>query len=371
MTTDVTPPPPRARSPRPARGILLAAAAAGLALAAAFYAAFPSPPRAGGVVSLRQVRIEPGARAPLVRRVYALSNGLDRPLAFYPPDVHAPLFRFETFVTNSMFRQGTWESRGEAPVEYLPAPVWIRPGKTVEFKLDLPDDRRPRRLSVPLFGNAPFRKRCAAVAFSDGPRPAASRSDPAVGFWESAAGMDGKTPSVGCDAAGGWLLDGRASTSDDVRAFLRDVTRRVLPLGVRIAADDAAPLSSVDTILHLCAREALASSLPVRDGFVPLTNPMGEEWRLGNFVDRDDREKPDPSDPFAPAEVVLTAGSFSVNGEPCDESDLPARIAAASEDGVRAMTVFFGTSGTRYRELRLVLEAYRDIGGARPFLFPP
>ena len=98
---------------------------------------------------------------------------------------------------------------------------------------------------------------------------------------------------------------------------------------------------------------------------------MGEEWRLGNFVDRDDREKPDPSDPFAPAEVVLTAGSFSVNGEPCDESDLPARIAAASEDGVRAMTVFFGTSGTRYRELRLVLEAYRDIGGARPFLFSP
>ena len=107
-------------------------------------------------------------------------------------------------------------------------------------------------------------------------------------------------------------------------------------------------------------------------GPVRLPNAMSDEWRLGEaLVDGGCWSGPEScntNDPFAPVIVRLDVSEIRVNGVPCAEEDLVARLAEASDDGARALGFLWSGKET-CRSFKLVLAAYRGIGGAWPFLF--
>ena len=322
----------------------------------------------GGVVTLRQTDIAPG-RFPLVVRIYELSNGCARPLAFYRPDAQFPLFEFQTFVTNALEPHGCWESPpAGAFAGRPPQPTWIPAGGTASFSLELPDDRRPRRLLVPLFENALFRKRCAAVAISGD--TAIFQSTPDILLFPVPTSNTAPLPLLFAHDDGSVSLDGQSRTIADILELLRAHLRRTGWWGALLDADDHAKLGQLVDLRNLCAQEGFEPTIATDSGPVALPNTMGEEWRLGDFANPEIENAEDlaKNDPFAPVIVRLDGADIYVNDVLCPETNLVARLAEASDDGARSLG-FLWKGDEPCRSFKLVLAAYHDIGGSWPFLF--
>lgn len=322
----------------------------------------------GGVVTLRQTAVVPG-RFPLVLRTYELSNGCARPLAFYRPDAQFPLFEFQTFVTNALEPHGCWEiPPAGAFAGRPPRPIWIPAGGTASFSLELPDDRRPRRLLVPLFENALFRKRCAAVAISG--EAASFQPTPNTGWFAVPPTRDTTSPVLFAHDDGSVSLDGQSRSIADIRELLGAHIRRTGGTKALVGADDHAKLGQLVDLRNLCAEEGFETA--IETDFVPveLPNAMSDEWRLGDFENPEIENADDlaKNDPFAPVIVRLDGADIYVNDVLCPETNLVERLAEASDDGARALG-FLWKGDEPCRSFKLVLAAYHDIGGAWPFLF--
>lgn len=358
------------RKPRSRRLFVAAGVAALAVVAVAMWSWFERMTATGGVITLRQTSVVPG-RFPLVVRTYELSNGCARSLAFYRPDAQFPLFEFQTFTTNARAPQGDWDGTpGGAFTGRKPKPTWISPGGTASFSLELPDDRRPRRLLVPLFENAFFRKRTAAVAVSDQDawfHPAAD----AIWF-DLPPAKPVMSPVLSVRAGGDTLLDGIPSTVNDIREHLRKYYCQTGSEWILVEADDNATLGHLARVHNLCEEEGLVPAIATCFGPVRLPNAMSDEWRLGDaLVDSGCWSGPEScntNDPFAPVIVRLDVSEIRVNGAPCAEEDLVARLAEASDNGARALG-FLWSGKEPCRSFKRVLSAYHDIGGAWPFLF--
>ncbi len=322
----------------------------------------------GGVVTLRQTAVAPG-RFPLVVRTYELSNGCARPLAFFRPDAQFPLFEFQTFVTNALEPLGCWEGPpAGAFAGRPPQPIWIPAGGTASFSLELPDDRRPRRLLVPLFENAFFHKRCAAVAILG--EAAIFQMTPGTRWFPDPPTNTAPPPVLFAHDDGSVSLDGLPRTIADIRELLWAHRRRTGLWGALIDADDHAKLRQLANLHSLCNEIGFEPTIATDSGPVALPNAMNDEWRLGDYANPEIENADDlaKTGPFAPAVVRFDGADIYVNGVLCPETDLVERLAEASDDGARALG-FLWKGDEPCRSFKIVLAAYHDIGGAWPFLF--
>ena len=353
---------------RAQRILVVAGVAAFAVVAVAARSWFERMTATGGAVTLRQTSIVPG-RFPLVVRTYELSNGCARSLAFYRPNPRFPLFYFQTFAANEREPQGCWESQpGGVFTVRTPRPTWIPPGGTASFSLELPDDRHPRRLLVPLFENAFFSKRCAVVAVSG--ENASFQPDNNVGWFGVPPASVPPAPVLVANDDGTISLDGRPGTFAEIRERLQAQIRR-MGIGMAVVdADDNAKLKQLADLHNLCNEEGFYPAIATDSGTITLPNTMSDEWRLGDFENPEIENADDLSKngPFAPAVVRLDGADIYVNGVLCPETNLVERLAEASDDGARALG-FHWKGDEPCRPFKRVLAAYHDIGGAWPFLY--
>lgn len=359
----------RGESKTRARRVLVVAGVAAFAVVAvSIWSWFERMTATDGGVTLRQRSVVPG-RFPLVVRTYELSNGCARSLAFYRPDAQFPLFEFQTFTTNARAPQGEWDGTpGNAFTGRTPQPTWLPPGGTASFSLELPDDRRPRRLLVPLFENAFFRKRTAVVAVS-GEKARLHPTDD-IGWFGFLLAKSETSPVLSVRTDGTILLDGSPSSENTIRERLQTHYRQTWLSRILVELDDNATLDHLAQTFNLCGEEGLLLSIATDSGPVALPNALSDEWRLGDFENPEIENADDlaKNGPFAPAVVRLDGADIYVNGVLCPETNLVERLAEASDDGARALG-FLWKGDEPCRSFKLVLAAYHDIGGAWPFLF--
>ena len=324
-----------------------------------------------GIVTLAQVRSVPG-RPPLLLRTYAVSNGLRRSIVFDRPDPWASTVWFATFCTNSLLPDGGWDSQWLAPFrERAARRIRVPSGGVAEFTVELPDDRRPRALLVPVRETGFRGRRMFCAAFPP------ELPDPRIPCRHQGVGVVGlpveyppdprfEKPFLRLEFKGPdrYSYKGREYSF----AQLRSALEKNGPMGPTVLLDlpDKAPAREWFRLRDLCSESGVLSLLTATDGAaVPIPNAMGHEWRweIPDPIDVPPGTPPPPPDPFRPGRLgIFEDGSFAVDSLPCPAADLHERISEATDGGIRGLVIWCHRNAP-YGSLRRAIGAYWDIGG--------
>lgn len=347
----------------------VAVVAAAIAVAGA-RALRPADARDEGIVTLAQVRTAPG-RPPLLLRTYAVSNGLRRSIVFDRPDPWSSTVCFGTFCTNSLLPDGGWDGPWWTSFRERTAQrIRVPSGGVAEFTVELPDDRRPRALILPVQETGFRGRRLFCAAFPP------ELPDPRIRCRPVGGGVVGlpvdpppdlriEKPFLRLELTGQdrYSFKGREYSFMQLGRALEKNGR----LGPAVLLDlpDQAPAREWFRLRELCEESGVLSMLTATDGAaVPIPNPMGAVWRWGvEDPIVPPGTPPPPPDPFRPGDLaVLEDGSFFVDGLPCPAADLHERISEATDGGTHALLIRCHRNAP-YGALRRAIGAYWDIGG--------